>query len=146
MRGTVNKTILIGNLGQEPETRYAPNGTAITTISVATAYKRGDLELTEWHNVKFIGKLAEIAGSILYKGAKVYVEARSQTDKWDHKDYPVKMRGHWFIANQLDLLSEFQTDEARGAKAQYGHGSVPPGMLDEAEQRAQEDFNDDIPF
>ncbi|MEP2788524.1 MAG: single-stranded DNA-binding protein, partial [Kangiellaceae bacterium] len=84
----VNKVILVGNLGQDPEVRYTPGGAAITTISIATSDSWKDKnsgqmqEKTEWHRVVFFGKLAEIAGEYLHKGSQVYVEGKLQTRKW----------------------------------------------------------------
>lgn len=83
----VNKVILLGNLGKDPEVRYTPDGRAITNITLATSEswkdKSGDLqEKTEWHRVVFFGKLAEIAGEYLRKGSKVYIEGKLQTRKW----------------------------------------------------------------
>ena len=87
----VNKVILVGNLGQDPEVRYTPGGAAITTISIATSDSWKDKnsgqmqEKTEWHRVVFFGKLAEIAGEYLHKGSQVYVEGKLQTRKWQDK-------------------------------------------------------------
>ena len=88
---SVNKVILIGNLGRDPETRYMPDGGAVTNISVATTDawkdKSGEKqERTEWHRVVFFSKLAEIAGEYLKKGSRVYVEGRLQTRKWQNKE------------------------------------------------------------
>ena len=87
---SVNKVILIGNLGKDPETRYMPNGDAVTNITVATTEtwkdKSGEKqEKTEWHRVTFYRKLAEIAGEYLKKGRSVYVEGRLETRKWTDK-------------------------------------------------------------
>ena len=85
---SVNKVIIVGNVGRDPETRYMPSGDAVTNISVATSdrYKdkqTGEMkETTEWHRVAFFGKLAEIAGQYLKKGSQVYVEGRLRTRKW----------------------------------------------------------------
>ena len=85
---SVNKVIIVGNVGRDPETRYMPSGDAVTNISVATSdrYKdkqSGEMkETTEWHRVAFFGKLAEIAGQYLKKGSQVYVEGRLRTRKW----------------------------------------------------------------
>ena len=85
---SVNKVIIVGNIGRDPETRYMPSGDAVTNISVATSdrYKdkqTGEMkETTEWHRVAFFGKLAEIAGQYLKKGSQVYVEGRLRTRKW----------------------------------------------------------------
>ncbi len=87
----VNKVILVGNLGQDPEVRYTPGGAAITNISIATSDSWKDKntgqmqEKTEWHRVVFFGKLAEIAGEYLHKGSQVYVEGKLQTRKWQDK-------------------------------------------------------------
>jgi len=87
----INKVILVGNLGQDPEVRYAANGSAITNISIATSDSWKDKntgqmqEKTEWHRVAFFGKLAEIAGEYLRKGSQVYVEGKLQTRKWQDK-------------------------------------------------------------
>ncbi len=87
----INKVILVGNLGQDPEVKHAPDGAAITTISIATSESWKDKnsgeskEKTEWHRVVFFGKLAEIAGKYLRKGSQVYVEGKLQTRKWQDK-------------------------------------------------------------
>jgi len=88
---SINKVILIGNLGRDPETRYLPDGGAVTNISVATTDvwkdKSGEKqERTEWHRVAFFGRLAEIAGEYLKKGSPVYIEGRLQTRKWQDKE------------------------------------------------------------
>src|SRR2546429_4369145 len=89
---SVNKVILIGNLGRDPETRYSPDGAAITNVSVATTSQWKDKntgekrEETEWHRVAFFGRLAEIAGEYLKKGSPVYIEGRLRTRKWQDKD------------------------------------------------------------
>lgn len=88
----VNKVILIGNLGRDPEVRYSPNGQAIANVTIATSESWKDKnsgekqERTEWHRVVFFGRLAEIAGEYLKKGAQVYIEGRLQTRKWQDKD------------------------------------------------------------
>lgn len=158
MKGSVNKAHLIGNLGQDPETSYTPNGVCITTISLATSYKpRDDEAKTEWHNIKFIGGLAELAGQILYKGAKVYVEGRNQTDRWNHREYShIKMSKTWVIGNILELLSEFQTDAEKekvdipleGAQNvnQAINGAAHQHMPSGSDQQDRADFDDDIPF
>lgn len=89
---SLNKVQVIGNLGQDPETRYMPSGDAVTNISVATTESYKDKttgekkELTEWHRISFFGKLAEIAGQYLKKGSQVYVEGSLRTRKWQDKD------------------------------------------------------------
>src|SRR3954466_10830962 len=105
---SVNKVIIVGNLGRDPETRYMPEGGAITNISVATTEKwkdkNGEMqEKTEWHRVAFFGKLAEIAGEYLKKGSQVYVEGRLQTRKWQDKDGQDKYMTE-IVANQMQML------------------------------------------
>jgi single-strand DNA-binding protein len=89
---SVNKVIVVGNLGRDPETRYMPSGDAMTNIAVATTDKWKDKttgeqkEATEWHRIAFFGKLAEIAGQYLKKGSQVYIEGKLRTRKWTDKD------------------------------------------------------------
>lgn len=105
---SVNKVILIGNLGRDPETRYLPSGDAVTNINIATTEKwknkGGDQqEHTEWHRVAFFGKLAEIAGEFLKKGAAVYVEGRIQTRKWQDKEGNDKYSTE-IVADRMQML------------------------------------------
>jgi single-strand DNA-binding protein len=153
---SVNKVILVGNLGRDPETRYMPDGGAITNISVATTEqwkdKNGEKqEKTEWHRVAFFGKLAEIAGEYLKKGSQVYVEGRLQTREWE-KD-GVKRYTTEIIANQMQML---------GSRQGMGGGAAPDRDADRGEAPASrpasakpaaaktggkfDDFEDDIPF
>src|SRR5438105_15646472 len=109
---SVNKVILIGNLGRDPETRYMPDGGAITNISIATTDKWKDKagemqEKTEWHRVAFFGKLAEIAGEYLKKGSQVYVEGRLQTRKWQDKEGQDKYTTE-IVANEMQMLGSRQ--------------------------------------
>src|SRR5215831_14717252 len=100
---SVNKVIIVGNLGRDPETRYLPSGEAVTNISVATTDKWKDKasgemkEATEWHRVSFFGRLAEISGEYLKKGSQVYVEGSLRTRKWQDKEgkdrYSTEIRG-----------------------------------------------------
>lgn len=141
----INKVILIGNLGKDPEVRYTQDGTAIANITVATSESWKDKntgekkEKTEWHNVVCFRKLAEICGEYLKKGSKVYIEGKLQTDKYD-KDgqthYSTKIVGN--VMQMLDSRANPAGETAdRGRRdpgAAPGAGSVAP------------DFNDDIPF
>jgi single-strand DNA-binding protein len=108
MKG-VNKVILIGNLGADPETRYSSSGSALCTIKVATSEQWKDKqtgekqERTEWHRVKFFGKLAEIAGEYLKKGATVYIEGSIRTDKYTDKQR-VERYATDIIANEMQML------------------------------------------
>ena len=158
----VNKVILVGNLGKDPEVRYSPNGGAVANITLATSESWKDKttgekqEKTEWHRVVFFGRLAEIAGEYLKKGAQVYIEGRLQTRKWQDKEGKDRYTTE-IVAGEMQMLgsregrgapSEFDqsSDEGRSsggsssrapATASSGGGkpSSPPG-----------DFDDDIPF
>jgi len=152
---SVNKVILIGNLGRDPETRYMPDGAAITNISVATTEvwkdKNGEKqEKTEWHRVAFFGKLAEIAGEYLKKGSQVYVEGRLQTREWE-KD-GVKRYSTEIVANAMQMLGSRQ-GMGGGAPpdrdADRGEGSSRPAASKPAAAKTGgkfDDFEDDIPF
>ncbi len=106
---SVNKVIIVGNLGRDPEIRYMPSGDAIANIAVATSYKSKDRntgeqkELTEWHRISFFGRLAEIVGQYLKKGSSVYVEGRLQTRKYTDKD-GVEKYATDIIAEQMQML------------------------------------------
>src|ERR687890_1446146 len=105
---SVNKVILVGNLGRDPETRYMPDGGAITNVSIATTEnwkdKNGEKqEKTEWHRVAFFGKLAEIAGEYLRKGSPVYVEGRIRTRKWQDKEGQERYSTE-IVADRMQLL------------------------------------------
>jgi len=155
---SVNKVIIIGNLGRDPETRYMPDGGAITNISVATTDKwkdkNGEMqEKTEWHRVAFFGKLAEIAGEYLKKGSQVYVEGRLQTRKWQDKDGADKYTTE-IVANQMQMLGSRpgMGGGSRGAEqgaAEEGGSSRPAssGAKPAAKSGGKfDDFEDDIPF
>lgn len=110
---SVNKVIIVGNLGRDPETRYMPNGEAVTNVAVATTESWKDKssgekkELTEWHRITFYRKLAEIAGQYLKKGSQVYVEGRLQTRKWTDKD-GVERYTTEIIADSMQMLGSRQ--------------------------------------
>jgi len=155
---SVNKVIIIGNLGRDPETRYMPDGGAITNISVATTDvwkdKNGEKqEKTEWHRVAFFGKLAEIAGEYLKKGSQVYVEGRLQTRKWQDKDGADKYTTE-IVANAMQMLGSRQgmggADRGgeRDAGGDPGAGASKGGARPAAAKAGGkfDDFEDDIPF
>ncbi|MBL8306404.1 MAG: single-stranded DNA-binding protein [Rubrivivax sp.] len=159
---SVNKVILIGNLGRDPEVRYAPSGSAIANVTIATTrnWKSKDSgerqEETEWHRVVFYDRLAEIAGEYLKKGRPVYVEGRLKTRKWTDKDGVEKYTTE-IIADQMQLLGSREggggggddMGESRGAPAQR---SAPPARSAPAPKPAAksatgfDDMDDDIPF
>jgi len=152
---SVNKVIIIGNLGRDPETRYMPDGGAITNISVATTDtwkdKNGEKqEKTEWHRVAFFGKLAEIAGEYLKKGSQVYVEGRLQTRKWQDKDGQDKYTTE-IVANAMQMLGSRQGMGGgapdRGDAGGERESRAPAGKPAAAKAGGKfDDFEDDIPF
>ena len=106
---SVNKVILLGNLGKDPEVKYTPGGTPVAKITVATNYRYKDKndqwqDQTEWHNVVLWQRLAEIAGEYLKKGSKVYIEGRLQTRSWEDKQTNQKRYMTEIVANDLVLL------------------------------------------
>jgi single-strand DNA-binding protein len=144
---SVNKVILVGNLGAEPEMRNLPNGDAVANIRLATTDtwkdKNGEKqERTEWHRVAFFGKLAEIAGEYLKKGSQVYVEGRIQTRKWQDKDgqdrYTMEI-----VADRMQMLGSRGGGNAETQKsgAFAGGGSKQAQIGNDFEE-----FADDAPF
>jgi single-strand DNA-binding protein len=154
---SVNKVILVGNLGADPETRYMPSGDAIANIRIATTDTWKDKatgekkEQTEWHRVAFFGKLAEIAGQYLKKGSQVYIEGSLRTRKWQDKD------------GQDRYTTEIRADTMQMLGSRQGMGDAPPREAPPAgAARRQEspgapsgggsgaggfgDMDDDIPF
>ena len=127
---SVNKVIIVGNLGRDPEVRYTPNGSAVCNVTIATSRVRknkdsGDkTEDTEWHRVVFFDKLAEIAGEYLKKGRSVYVEGRLQTRKWTDKDGVEKYTTE-IVANEMQMLGSREGmggGAAGGEDSGYGGG------------------------
>lgn len=135
---SLNKTELIGYVGANPEMRYFPDGTATTTISVATTEKWKDRESgearehTEWHRVMFAAKLAEIVGEYVRKGALLYVEGRLRTRKWTDKD-DVDRYTTEIVANEMQMLDRADRKAGSGQRASV---PVPAG----------DDFDDDLPY
>ena len=151
---SVNKVILVGNLGRDPETRYMPDGGAITNISIATTDKWKDKagemqEKTEWHRVAFFGKLAEIAGEYLKKGSQVYVEGRLQTRKWQDKDGQDKYTTE-IVANVMQMLGSRQGGGDRDTSGGGARTERAPQAAEAKPAKAGggkfDDFEDDIPF
>ena len=152
MPKSVNKVILLGNLGKDPEVKFTPSGTAVAKFSVATSSRYKDKseqwqEQTEWHNVVAWARLAEIAGEYLKKGSKVYIEGRLQTHSWDDKQTNQKKYMTEVIASDLVLLS------GRGESGESSRGAAAGNNFD---QRAPEPehvsatsspiSDEDIPF
>jgi single-strand DNA-binding protein len=155
---SLNKVLLIGNLGRDPETRYMPDGGAITNISIATTSQWKDKsgekqESTEWHRVAFFGRLAEIAGEYLKKGSQVYVEGRIRTRKWQDKDGQDKYTTE-IIADEMKMLGSRQGMGGGEGSGEYarassggggGGGASKPAPAKSAPAKF-EDMDDDIPF
>src|SRR5438876_9203725 len=154
---SVNKVILIGNLGRDPETRYSPDGAAITNVSVATTSQWKDKntgekrEETEWHRVVFFSRLAEIAGEYLKKGSQVYVEGRLRTRKWQDKEGQDRYTTE-IVADTMQMLgSRAGSGEPRGeafgqkaAEPKAAAAAAPAGAKKPAGKF--DDMEDDIPF
>jgi len=146
-RGSVNKVILIGNLGQDPEVRYMPNGNAVANVTVATTETWKDRnsgenqERTEWHRIVLFRRLAEIAGEYLKKGSKVYVEGKLQTRKWQDQNGQDRYTTE-IVADQLQML------DSRGGGGSAPLGNAPAGQSGGADNGfgGGGDFDDDIPF
>ncbi len=157
---SVNKVILIGNLGRDPETRYTTGGDAVTNLRIATTEawkdKSGEKqEKTEWHTVVLFGRQAEIAGEYLKKGRPVYIEGRLQTRKWTDKE-GVEKYSTEIVADRMQLLggreggggggagdTDFSAGPATsGAPARSGGGAPKGGGA----KPKTDDFDDDIPF
>jgi len=144
----VNKVILVGNLGKDPEVRYMPSGNAVANVTLATTDSWKDKqtgekqERTEWHNIVFYSRLAEIAGEYLKKGSQVYVEGRLQTRKWQDKSGNDRYTTE-IIANEMQMLG------SRGGSAGYSADRAPAPQQQAAAAGgggSAPDFDDDIPF
>jgi single-strand DNA-binding protein len=158
MAKSVNKVILVGNLGKDPEVKYTPQGTAVAKITVATSSSYKDKtsgewqETTEWHNVVLWQRLAEIAGEYLKKGNKVYIEGRLQTRSWDDKTTGQKKYMTEVVANELVLLGGRSEGGSGGGNFQKKTAAAGNDM----DQRGPAEFesapadhgitDDDIPF
>jgi len=154
----INKVILVGNLGNDPDVKYSQGGAAITTISVATTdtWKDKDgnkQERTEWHRVKFFGRLAEIAGEYLKKGRQVYIEGSLRTDKYTGKD-GVERYSTDIIANEMQMLGGMpggergadRGTERSGARSTGGNERNAPSSSSSAPFDDSSFPEDDIPF
>jgi single-strand DNA-binding protein len=148
----VNKAILLGNVGKEPELRYTQNGTAVCNFTLATTERRkvgGEWQdQTEWHNLVAWGKLAETCSNFLGKGSQVYIEGRIQTRKWEDRDGNSRYSTE-VVANQMVLLGrpKGQRPDAGGYGDSYSPGGGSKGPADDF-PGPDEDFdpNDDVPF
>ena len=159
---SVNKVILIGNLGRDPEVRYMPSGDAVANFSIATTEKwkdkNGEMqEQTEWHRIAFFGRQAEICGEYLRKGSQVYIEGRLQTRKWTDKDgnerTTTEIRG-----DRMQMLGgrggggatpELREPDYAGNEGASNSGAPPakkPAAAGAKKSSGFDDIDDDIPF
>ena len=155
---SVNKVIIVGNLGKDPEVRYAPSGSAICNVTIATSRQWKDKtsgekqEETEWHRVVFYDRLAEIAGEYLKKGRPVYVEGRLKTRKWTDKEGVEKYTTE-IVAAEMQLLGS-REGTGGGDDAGAGQRSAPasrpaagrPAATTQKSSTGFDDMDDDIPF
>ncbi len=136
----INKVILVGNLGQDPETRFTQDSKAITNCSIATSDSWKDKqtgqqqERTEWHRVVFFNRLGEIAGEYLKKGSKVYIEGSLRTRKWQNKEGQDQYTTE-IVANEMQMLDSKDSSGATNSSSQ-----------NQAPDQSNDDWDDDIPF
>ncbi len=158
----VNKVILVGNLGKEPEVRYTTSGSAVATITLATTESWKDkntgekVEKTEWHRVVFFSRLAEIVGQYLHKGSQIYVEGRLQTRKWQGQDGNDRYTTE-IVANEMQMLGS-KSDNVSAQAPVGGQNYQQPEQPQQPQQPQNTapanapaeppmaDFDDDIPF
>lgn len=157
----INKVIIVGNCGQDPETRYLPSGGAVTNVSVATSESWKDKntgeqqERTEWHRIVFFNRLGEIAGEYLKKGSKVYVEGSLRTRKWQGQDGSDRYTTE-IVASEMQMLDSRGGMEGGGGYQQQApqqnrapQQNQAPQQQNQAPQQApqgMDSFDDDIPF
>ena len=153
----INKVILIGNLGNDPDVRYTSGGSAVANVSVATSETWRDKETgdqqerTEWHRIVFFGRLAEIVSEYLRKGSKIYVEGRLQTRKWQDRDGNDRYTTE-IVANEMQMLDgkggsgDFAGAPAQARRPQSANVPAGPATQDNIPGDNREFVDDDIPF
>ena len=140
----INKVIIVGNLGADPDSRAMPSGNAVTNISVATSESWNDRETgekqekTEWHRVVFFNRLEEIAAQYLKKGSQVYVEGKLQTRKWEDKEGNERWTTE-VVANQMQMLGDRMSNDMSNDNASSSQSSSDNDF-------STDEFDDDIPF
>lgn len=149
MAGSVNRVILVGRLGKDPEIRSLPSGTSVTKFSLATDEKFTDKngqkqERTEWHNIVAWGKLAEICGQYLRKGKLVYIDGSIRTESWDDKETGVKKYRTEIIAKEMQMLEKKGDDEGGGYTGGGGYTRKPASAGAPAGGEMEDD--DEVPF
>ena len=143
----VNKVIIVGTLGADPDTSYAPSGSAITKLSIATNESWKDKETgeqkekTEWHRISMFGRLAEISAEYLRKGSQVYIEGKLATNKWQDKEGNDRWTTE-IIANQMQMLGGRPTGNSTSSKSKSNENQQSPPES----PAGTDDFDDDIPF
>jgi single-strand DNA-binding protein len=149
----VNKVILVGNLGKDPETRYMPSGSAVTNLTLATSEQWKDKqtgdpqERTEWHKIAMFGRLAEIAAEYLRKGSQVYIEGKLRTRKWQDKEGKDRYTTE-IVADEMQMLGSKGGGAGAGASAPAAASASqrPAAVNDSVDSGPPGDFDDDIPF
>lgn len=148
----LNKVMLIGNLGADPEVRYSPSGMAVANVRLATNESWRDKESgetqerTEWHRVVFFGRLAEVVKEYLHKGSQIYLEGRLQTRKWQDKDGQDRYSTE-IVANDMQMLGgRGGTASFDDAPPQEAEPDTAPSQAKKPSSVTDEDFDDDIPF
>ena len=157
----VNKVILVGNIGQDPETKFMPSGGAVTNVSIATSESWKDKatgqpqERTEWHRVVFFNRLAEIAGEYLKKGSKVYVEGQLRTRKWQDQGGQDRYTTE-IVASEMQMLDSRGDNEGGGQQARQqaqqpvqqapAQNRQPQQQPQQQQPQGFDNFDDDIPF
>ena len=149
----INKVILVGNCGQDPETRFSSSGAAITNISLATSETWKDKqtgqqqERTEWHKVVFFNRLGEIAGEYLKKGSKVYIEGSLRTRKWQDKEGQDRYTTE-IVGNEMQMLDSRGMSDNSDTGTQNTNSAINVGGSDNksTESVVSDDWDDDIPF
>jgi single-strand DNA-binding protein len=149
---SLNKVLIIGNLGKDPETRFMPNGNAVCNFSVATTESWKDKtsgqkqEKTEWHNITMYGKIAEIAGQYLTKGSGVYLEGKLQTRKWQDKQTGADRYTTEIICDEMKMLGGKQEGQERQPAPDRSQVNESKSQQQAKPARNFDDFEDDIPF
>lgn len=156
MAKSVNKVILIGNLGKDPEIKFTPNGTQVAKFSLATNERFKDKEgqwqdRTEWHNIVAWARLAEVVGQYVKKGSKLYIEGRIQTSSWDDRETGQKKYRTEIIAGDLVLLSGRGEGDSEGGSGGYSRGAAAGGNYDQSHPQEEPAHatniqDEDIPF
>ena len=149
----INKVILVGNLGNDPDVRTMPNGELVANITVATSESRNDKntgerrEVTEWHRIVFYRRQAEVAGEYLRKGSKVYVEGRLRTRKWQDQNGQDRYTTE-IIGDVLQMLDSRQSgdNQDKPSTNNNAYANAKNGVKPKQQAESADDFNDDIPF